>query len=191
VQSVAVSWATADGTATAPGDYEQASGALAFGPGETSKVVSIAVLGDVTPEPVEEFYVDIASADVAIADTRGVGTIIDNDPLPSLAISDVTVAEGTGGTKTVQLVVSLSSASGGTVTVVYQTVDGTAKAPSDYLAASGLVTFNPGETSKAVNVTVVGDALSERTEWFTVALSNPSGASISDSSGRCSLLNDD
>ncbi len=190
-QPITVWWSTADGTATSPGDYEAASGVLNFGPGESSKTLSVSVVGDTVPEAQEEFYVDISSPDASVVDPRGVATVADNDPLPTLAISDVSVTEGTGGTKTVAFVVTLSAASGQAVSVTYQTVDGTAKAPSDYLAASGVIGFAPGETSTVVSVVVVGDGVSERTETFTVTLSSPSGASIGDSSGKCSLLNDD
>src|SRR5207247_960173 len=54
--------------------------------------------------------------------------------------------------------------------------DGTATAGLDYVAASGTLTFNPGETTQTISVTVLGDRLDEKDETFYVRLSNPTGA---------------
>ena len=59
-------------------------------------------------------------------------TIVDNDPNPSLAIDDVTMVEGTGGTTSFVFTVTLSPASGQQVTVMVQTGDDLALAPADY-----------------------------------------------------------
>ena len=72
-------------------------------------------------------------------------------------IGDATVTEGHTGTRTATFTVTLSTASSQPVTVTYATANGTATAGSDYQAASGTVTFAPGETSKTINVLVNGD----------------------------------
>ncbi|HYH37693.1 MAG TPA: carbohydrate-binding domain-containing protein [Azospirillum sp.] len=79
--------------------------------------------------------------------------------------------------------VKLSSAATGTVKVNYATVDGTAKAGSDYTAASGTLTFNPGETTKTVAVKVLGDSVAEGTETFSLKLSTATGATLADDTG--------
>ena len=53
--AVTVSYATADGTATAGSDYAATSGALTFAVGETTKTVSVTINGDTTVEPNETF----------------------------------------------------------------------------------------------------------------------------------------
>ena len=55
-------------------------------------------------------------------------------------------------------------------------MNGTATAGADYTAASGTLTFAPGETSKTISVVIKGDAPTEGTEDFHVMLSNPTGA---------------
>ena len=82
------------------------------------------------------------------------------------------MTEGNSGTVDGDLHRHARRASGRTVTVDYATADGTATAPGDYLAASGTVTFLPGETSRPVTVTVNGDTLDEANETYLVNLSN-------------------
>jgi len=74
--------------------------------------------------------------------------------------------------------VTLSAASGQTITVNYSTADGTALAGSDYTASSGTLTFAPGQTSKTVTVTVLGDTVVEGTESFTLNLSGATNATL-------------
>ena len=62
--------------------------------------------------------------------------------------------------------VSLNKASTQTVTVNYATVDGTAVAPSDYTAKSGILTFAPGETSRDILVLVRDDLPDSEPEEF-------------------------
>jgi hypothetical protein len=61
----------------------------------------------------------------------------------------------------------------------------------DYTATSGTLTFNPGETSKVVSVSVVNDSLVEADETFIVRLSSASGALISFGTGTGQIVNDD
>ncbi len=69
-------------------------------------------------------------------------------------------------------------ASGQVVTVNYATANGTAVAPGDYTARSGVVTFPIGMTTQPVTVPVAGDTRDEVDEQFVVNLTNPSGATI-------------
>ena len=184
-QPIAVSWTTTDGTAVAPDDYQADAGTLNFAANESSKTITVLVNGDTSPEPSEAFAVDISSSDVSIGDGHGVGTILSDDSIPSITISDVTLPEGNSGTSIASFVVTLSNPSGGTVTVSFATADGTAKAPGDYFATSGVLSFAPGEVSKTIPVTVKGDMLTERDETFFVNLTNATGATISDPQGRC------
>ena len=88
-----------------------------------------------------------------------------------------------GGTALAAFTVTLSAASSTPVTVAYATSNGTAAAGGDYVAASGTITFAPGETSKTIAIVVNGDATAETAETFTVTLSSPSGATLVDGSG--------
>ncbi|MCK6549143.1 hypothetical protein L6R52_25095 [Myxococcota bacterium] len=191
-RTVTVAWATADGTAVAGSDYVAASGTLTFAPGTTTQPVAISVIGDATNEPAETVFVDLsAPSNATIGTPRGTGTISDDDGAPALAISDVTVTEGNTGTLVATFNVSLSAASGQTVTVQWATANGTAVAPADYVAGSGTLTFAPGATTQSITVTVNGDLLDEVAETFTVTLSAPVNATLGDASGTGTINDDD
>jgi urease beta subunit len=192
--TVSVGYTTNGGTATTgDGDYVAASGTVTFNPGQTAKTVDVTVNGDLTHESGETFTVDLSNASNAgVADASGQGTITNDDQVPDISIDDQTVTEGDAGTSTLTFNVSLSNPSDQTVTVDYATTDGTATiGDGDYVAASGTVTFNPGQTAKTVDVTVKGDLTHESDEAFTVDLSNASNGNVLDGSGAGTITNDD
>lgn len=85
---VTVNWATADAIAQAGSDYVAALGALTFAPGETSKTITVQIVGDKFVEPDETFKV-ILTAPVGATLAKGVafGTIVGDDipdaPIPT------------------------------------------------------------------------------------------------------------
>lgn len=109
----------------------------------------------------------------------------------SLSINDPTIVEGNAGTSTAIFTVTLISPSTQTITVGYATSDNTATAGSDYVATSGTLTFNPGETIKTFGVGIKGDTLVEPNETFFVNLSGATNASIADAQGICTIVDDD
>jgi len=190
--TVTVNYATADGTATQPADYQSQSGVLTFNPGDLTKTVTVLVNGDTLDEVNEIFFVNLSSAtNGALVDSQGQGTITDNDPAPSLSINDVSIAEGDSATTPATFTVTLSLASGQTVTVNYATADNTAAAGSDYQSTSGTLTFNPGDNTKTISVLLNGDTTFEQAETFLVNLSGPTNATISDNQGLGTITNDD
>ena len=95
---------------------------------------------------------------------------------------------GGSGTSLESFVVTLSTPATQTVTVQYSTSNGTATAGSDYTSKSGTLTFAPGETQKIIAVVVNSDSLTEGTENFTVMLSSPTGATLTDATGLGTIL---
>jgi uncharacterized delta-60 repeat protein/CSLREA domain-containing protein len=191
-QTVTVDFATADGTALQPGDYTSNSGTLTFAPGETTKTVTVAVKGDVLDEVNETYFINLTNAaNATISDAQGLGTITDDDGTPTLSIDDITVTEGDAGTVNTVFTVTLSAASGQTVTVDFATADGTALQPGDYTSNSGTLTFAPGETTKTVTVAVKGDTLDEVNETYAINLTNATNATISDAQGQGTVIDDD
>jgi hypothetical protein len=109
----------------------------------------------------------------------------------SISIADASVSEGNAGSTTVSVPVALSAASPLAVSVGWATADGTAASGSDYTAASGRLTFAPGETQKTIAVTVAGDTVIEADETLTVQLSAPVNATIGQGSATVAIQNDD
>ena len=189
-----VSWATAPGSASAPGDFTSSSGTVSLTKAATSRIVSVPIAGDVTDEPTETFVVNLSSLTGSpgqIGDPQGVGTITDDDAPPTLSVNDVAVTEGNAGTTTATFTVSLSAASGNVVTFDWATAAGTAAAGVDYVTASGSRTIAAGATTATIAITVNGDVLDEGDETFTVGLSNPANATIADGSGTGTITDDD
>jgi hypothetical protein len=188
------SYETADGTATvADGDYQAAAGTVSFDPGETIKPITVLVNGDTRNEANETFSLTLADlAGISAVTAQGAGTILNDDAVPSLSISAAaTAAEGNDGQTPFVFNVSLSAASGSPVTVRAKTADGTATAGSDYAAQDRVLTFAPGTTAVADTVFVTGDLCGERDENFTLALSEPGGATIAADTGSGTIQNDD
>jgi glucose/arabinose dehydrogenase len=189
---ISVAYATADATATAAGDYVNTSGTLTFNPGEISKSISVPVNGDVTFEADETFTIALTNpTNAALAAAVGTGRIINDDAPPTISINNRSVTEGNAGTVIAGFTVSLSTAIGLPVSVNYATADGTAASANDYASASGTLTFNPGETSKTISVTINGDVTVEADETFTVTLSAPTNATLATAVGTGTIINDD
>jgi hypothetical protein len=191
---VTIPYATADGTATtADNDYLAASGTLTFYPGgPSSQTIAVKVVGDRRFEPAEEvFYVNLGTDPGVVFDiAQGQGVIHDDEP--RISISDVSLKEGKEGAQFFVFTVTLAAASDLPVTVNFATADGTATtADKDYVAASGTLTFKPGEVTKTITVKVVGDRKRESDETFLVNLSGAVGATLIDGQGLGTILNDD
>ncbi len=193
-QTVTVQCATENGLATAPADYSALpTTTLTFLPGETTQPVKVKVVGDTLDEANEGFKVNLSNpVNAVLADSQGRATILDDDPIPTLAITDVTVTETNSGTVDADFAISLSAASGRTATVTYKTAGGTATAGSDYGAhPSTVLTFAAGDTSKTVTVKVSGDTADEANETFKVVLQSASFAAIVDNVGVGTITDDD
>ena len=83
-----------DVTAVAPGDYQSVNGLLTFAPGETNKSIVVAVVGDTIYELNETFNVNLFSpSNASFSDSIGLGTILNDDPIPTISIGDATLAD--------------------------------------------------------------------------------------------------
>jgi chitinase len=191
--TVSVDYATADGSAIASSDYTATSNTLTFTPGHTSKTVPVTIVNDALAEDDETFTLNLSNATggIAIVDPQGVGTIVNDDPDPTVSVGNASVMEGDIGTTTLSLPVTLSGPSGREVDVDYAMSDGTATAGSDYKATSGTLFFAAGETSKQIDVSVTGDLLVEGNQTFTVTLSSPFNADLGTILATGTITNDD
>ncbi len=110
---------------------------------------------------------------------------------PYLTAANVAVNEGNSGATPVTVTLSLSKASTQPVTVKYSTVAGTATADVDYVTNSGTVTFAPGETSKAVALSIKGDVVYEPDETLQLRIDEVTGAVKATPAATVTIKNDD
>jgi len=113
---------------------------------------------------------------------------------PTLAVNDVSVTEGSAGTtRTAMFTITRSGSTTAASSVSYSTgSSGTATAGSDYSAVPAtVVTLPAGATTKTVTITVLGDDGDESNETFSVNLSAPTGATITDATGIGTIVDDD
>ena len=198
-RDVAVNWATADGTATeTDADYTGDSGTLQFAPGETEHVLLIPVIGDLSNEADETFTVTLSlPVNANLGNATDTVTIVDNDPLPTSVpvfdVLDVKKREGASGTSTLSFTVTRGDDTASAVTVDYALWDGTANSPLDYtvIPPTGTLSLAAGETSKTVDVSLVGDRELEHNETLFLTLNNPSIGGIADGQGTGTIVNDD
>jgi hypothetical protein len=121
------------GQAQANVDFVTTIGTVTFAAGDVVEQIVVPVIGDISNEASETFFVVLNNAassplagNVVLGDAQGTGTILDNDPIPDLSIADVTVTEdaAAGGFDAV-LTLFLSTPAGADIAVNYSTSDGT------------------------------------------------------------------
>jgi Calx-beta domain len=191
---VTVQYGTVAGTASPSSDYTAVSGTLTVPAGAASSSFNVPVRGDATVEDKESFGVRLSNpVGAGLGRAAGTGRILNDDVSSGLkvAIGDASVVEGTSGTRSLRLTVSLSAPAATTVAASYATTGGTATSGTDFVASTGTLTIPAGGTSTSFTVSVRGDTTVEPNETFTVQLSNASGAAIGRTTGVATVLNDD
>ena len=193
---VTVDYAVTDGTADAGDDYTPPQGTtLTFSTTDSSQTISVPTIDDSDREPNETFTVTLnnASSGVDIQNVTATGTINDNDggppppppPTPTLSIEDGAASEG----DPVEFTVTLTGTFSGSVTVDFDTADGSAD-DSDYTARSGTLTFTDN-SPQTISVQTTDDTDGEPNETFTVTLSDPTGATIVDGTATGTINDND
>ena len=200
-RTVTVDYAVDEGnsTATVGDDYtDLPAGTLTFAPSTTIQTIEVAVTDDTIDEENETVIIILsnpANADITTtADGTGIGTITDNDAAPTLAIDSPSVDEGA---TSLTYTVTLSEASGRTVTVDYAVDEGnsTATVGDDYTdLPAGTLTFAPSTTIQTIEVAVTDDTIDEENETVIIILSNPANADITttaDGTGTGTITDND
>ena len=203
-QDVTVNYATADGTAIAPGDYTAIPTATLTFPKNVNppapQIIPVTIKGDSFGEPTESFQLTFGGNQNAAfngAPNQTITLTNDDGAPPTITIADITPkAEGDSGTSTMTVTLNVTPTPQQPVTVQVDTADGTAVASTqdttgDYVpVVKKVVTING--PSASVDVTIIGDIAQEPDETFHVNLSKANNAEIgSPSSKDGTILNDD
>ena len=192
-QDVTFDLASADGTATAGSDYAALSLPNQRIPaGQTFKLFAVNIYGDTDAEMNETVLVNASNVQgAAVADATGIMTIT-NDDAVTINIDDASITEGHSGTKAMSFRVWLSAPTSGPIYFSVATMDGTAKAGSDYGALNLTQQFiDTGESEKQFVVNVSGDTAVEPDEGFAVTVYNVSAANLGDVEAVGTITNDD
>ncbi len=187
--------------------FTQPAGDLQFvGTAGEMHTIQVTINGDGLFEPDENFNVlltsIIGSNDVTILDGSGAGTIVNDDAMGVLQISDALVSERAGQSNNAVFHVTLSSPSKQPVTVnfstanisssVLATVSGQlATAGKDFQGRTGTLRFAPGQLSQTISIPILDDTLHESDEAFLLQLSSPTGATIRDGVGQATIRDND
>ena len=177
---------TITGTATAGQDYETPDTTLTLSPDQNQFSEPITITDDNVYELQEAITVQLVavSDNIQIDPTSGTKTLYiqDNDDQPVLSFDDIDIDfDETAGTAI--LTVNKTGLTDVTARVDYATGQGGipphATQGEDYEATSGTLTFQPGETSKTILVTILDDNVYEQhRQIFSVNLDNPSEAAL-------------
>jgi hypothetical protein len=182
-------------------DYIQTFGSGSANQAQPTFPINVNICSDTIDEPDETFQVTLFNISGATPGTTvGTGTILDNDPQPSLAANATNLTEGDSGSTAQNVDVHLSKASGKQVTFTWQTVSGgTATAGTgctgnaDYITASGTGTIPIGATvpSTLPSITVCGDTRDEPNETVRLRLSNVVNANAPSNDTNETIIDDD
>lgn len=170
---VSVSFATVPGTATPGLNYMATNGVLTFGDGETIKTFAVPILE-------LNQYEGNVTLSLQLGSPTGGATLGGVNPVP-LTILDNHVAIAfenpvyvvSETNRLLTLNVLRQNGTNGVNQVSYATTNGTALAGTNYVSASGTLTFNPGETRKTITLSILDDPRVTGSLAFGVALANP------------------
>ncbi|MGB8861362.1 MAG: Calx-beta domain-containing protein, partial [Ilumatobacteraceae bacterium] len=167
--------ALAEGSAQAD-DFVATSVVVTFPAGSLQQQVTVPIVADSRPETDESVGVVFSSPAGGILAAPGAQVqISDDDPWTVSGPASVSATEGdsSGAPKIVHVTATLNApAPARGLRVDFKTVDGTAKAGTDYIARSGTLTFAAGATTAVVDIELVDDLAFESTETFSVVFSN-------------------
>ena len=175
---VTVSYKVIGGSATAGSDYILSDGTIRFDNGDTNKDIIVNIIDDSKYEINETVEVQLSSVSGGSlgGGTTYTLTIQDNDAAQpgtfAFSSATATVAEGT---PTANLEVIRIEGTDGKVSVDYKVTGGNAANGSDYTLTDSTLTFEDGETSKVIPVTIKEDTFYEGDETVIITLNNAQG----------------
>ena len=190
---ISLSVMTENGTAIGGRDFTAVNSIFNIAPGTASANIPVSVYGDNMFEPDETFTLKISNPiNVTIADNQAVGTIINDDPIPTLSVTGNNIVEGDLGNRNVTINLRLSNSTYLPVTANFATADGTAVAGKDYVGRSGVITI-PAETLSAVpiQIQVIGDTIKEPNEFFNINLSEIINANPGNIQSQVVIIDDE
>lgn len=187
-----VFYKTEDGTALAGHDYIAMSGTAVIRAGETSVLIPVEILGDLTIEKDETFSLIISKPTGGVfsedlTEMKVTYTILNDD-------IEIRVRE-TANNHIHYFLLQIGTPLAMDASVDYETRNGTATSGEDYQSTSGVAIIKAGETKTLIAVEIWGDTKIENDETFSLVISNPTGATfgseITEIVSTHTIVNDD
>lgn len=174
---VTVTVQTTGGTATAGVDYTATTTVVTILANQATTTFSVPILGDLIPEEDETVIATLSNPVGAVlgAQSTATGTISNDDQVPFIIITSAQEQENAAANGGLVFTLSRLGSTAQAVSVTASTLDGSAKAGSDYTAVASVVTIPAGQTTATFTVPVSADNAVEIVEEFLVFLSNPTG----------------
>ena len=180
---VFVNFATGGGTAVNGVNYDGLTNNLDFPPGEVFKTILVQVMDDgvITPDLTVNMNLSNPSSGTGLGDQKSaVLTIVNADAGVSFSSVNYSVPKDTlSGVATIDVIRTGSTAGSCTVNFLTMTNGSSAIAGTDYWPTNVLVTFNPGDSDKSVQVPIINNNIPEGNTTVALQLMNASGAVLS------------
>lgn len=187
-QTVSVHVRTEGGTADPDTDFRPVDTRVDFPAGTTQREVTVWVRGDRVDETRERLHLLLDDPhDLTVDDARATGTILDDDPWPSVRLSDATVTEPADGAVLAQVPIRTDRPRSHKIILTVGTVPGTAD-EADYVPAERRVVIAAGERRAAFPVKVLADAVDEVEETLEVTVLSADGARVADGTATVTIL---
>lgn len=162
------------------------SGSVTFAPGETTKTINVPLVNDGVYEGPVEAVFKLGSADASGVKTDPMTArivIADDEPAPTLTVSDVTVREGDIAEVTLTASGMLYDE-----VVPLQIGGGTATATADYVSSDLAAAVFRNATKATLRIPVRADTKVEENETFTI---RPAGRLNTTHTGTVTIIDDD
>ncbi|NDA67176.1 MAG: hypothetical protein EBY09_11130, partial [Verrucomicrobia bacterium] len=199
---VTVTFTTADGTATAPADYTNATTTVTFGVGQVSTNLSVGIVDNGVTNANKTILLSLSATvagtnavvlNNALQPINAVLTIVDNDMTVAFSNSTYTVTEN-GGSALITVV--RSGVTSGSATVNFTTSDGTALSYLDYTPTNGTLAFGIGVTSNSFTVPIIDNTATNGNKTVLLTLSNavtagPNSITLGTASATLTITDDD
>ena len=178
---VLVNFATSNGTAVNGVNYTSISTNLDFPTGEVLRTILVPVMDDqvITPNLTVNLTLSNPTPPAVLGNqSTAVLTIINDDSAVNFLSSIYSVPKNTvNGVATIDIV--RQGTASGTCTVDFSTTtNGTAVIGTDYYPTNAVVTFNPGDTDKTVQIPIINNTIPEGSTTVTMQLTNAAGTAL-------------
>ncbi|MDQ3985539.1 MAG: hypothetical protein M3280_03470 [Actinomycetota bacterium] len=185
------------GTADVGVDYQSLVKTIQFQEGYEQTEAMLTVIDDSSEEPIETVNVRLENPTngmVRVPPYEAVISIVDNDGSSRVAFEFPQYSSFENrplNDPKIEIFVLRAGNISGSMTVHYETQDGTATSPEDFQQTSGNLEFGANEWLKRITIPLTNNNVGESTENFLVDLSNPTGGAVVTPSVDVTIFDED